>query len=61
MEWTVGTLRSRGGRGVPCRNTHNVGRLSAHPNHGAVDPSQQPLHYQLDVYRSGALWGKHGN
>lgn len=50
-----GTLRSsRGGS-----NTHDVGSLSAHPDHGPVDPSQQPLHHLLYVLRRGALEGKH--
>lgn len=34
---------------VGYQETHNVRRLSAHPNHSPVDPSQQPLHDQLYV------------
>lgn len=39
------------------RDTHNMGRLSAHPNHSPIDPSQQSFHYLLDMGRRGALHG----
>ena len=54
--WDIEKLQwSRG----PLDDTHNMGRLSAHPNHGPVDPSQQPFHYHLYVLRRGALRRKH--
>lgn len=51
-----GTLRSSGGS-----DTHDVGRLPAHPDHSPVDPSQQPLHHQLHVHGGGALRGNTGS
>lgn len=48
-----GTLRSSCGGS----DTHDVGILSVHPDHGPVDPSQQPFHHLLYVLRRGALGG----